>query len=542
MSPAPCELPDGKSVGFALYKILLMTEPAVQEHAKEFIRRFYLRRNRYTGLSLFEDPQFALLGLVNEISIGYHNRILSRFMREPYYTTIDNDFQGYLRERKIAAKRFDPEFNDRDSAEYWNWKLRRSYAMWSAFVRELGYKGPICGSNYAENIFHVEPSLGGDYLDAHMYWGYADWLKGKLRPVGENMWSILLQEPFNSGYYTKQTFARFSQASVPGYPLICSENRTSSGGGVQWGKGTPDLYSAYRAVGIPFLATVQAFQEWDGFYTFASQGPERLGDPPRMNHTLDLRFDTVCLGTTPFSAYLLRGNVIRPARRKVLLRYSGNELFGSGRFNPTFFSDVLFQMPERHKTEVSYPGMNVPEAGYDRVFEYGRNDALPEVRRNPVVEADTGEFYRNWREGFFVVKAPAVQGAEGFFLKTKRFELPDFVLTVKSDFGIFFIAAREGIPLSRAPRMMFFAGGECANTHKPGEQKALYGWSYSGTAPVQLKPVAGTLEAGSGRFDVWSLGERGERLAKVAENVGAFEFDTGRDRTIGYELERRQGR
>ena len=86
--------------------------------------------------------------------------------------------------------------------------------------------------------------------------------------------------------------------------------------------------------------------------------------------------------------------------------------------------------------------------------------------------------------------------------------------------------------------MMFLAAGECGNTLAPGTDPAPNGWWLKGGSPVVLKPVAGTLRLKSGRCDVWILGEHGERKTKAAEKTDCFRFDTGRDRTVWYELAR----
>ncbi len=539
LTPALSEIPNGTRDGFDLKRLMLF-DPETQEYVKKWVKAFFTRPNRYTGKSLFEDPQFAMLGIVNEVAYNYHPNGLTGL--NSYYTDkLKPKFREYLQRKHLPDQELDLTLNDDVSARFWNETVANAYRMWTDYVRSLGYKGVISGSNVGENFFHTQPSLAGDFMDAHLYWGYASWSQGNVRILPGDRWSPLLKKPANESLekekYTKDLFARFSLASVVGKPLISSEHRTTKGGASCWFGDKPMQYNEYRATGLPFFATVHAFQDWDGFYVFASQGTERLNQYERMGHILDVRHDTTYLATFPLSAWLLRGNAVSPARERVLLKVSEKDVLSTKK-SPSFFSDVMFNIPEKHRLELAYPGCSYQPEKYTKIFDYSTSRDLKLGKLDPIIKADTGEFYRNWEEGYWVLNTASTQGVEGFFDRTKNFEFKDASLTMKTPFGVCFLAAFDRGGIAEAGRMMFLAAGECSNTIKPGTDQRMSGWWLKGGTPVVLKPVAGSLQMKSGSFDVWILGEHGERKERIAENVRTFDFDTGVHQTIWYELVR----
>lgn len=539
LAPALSEIPNGTRDGFDL-KLLMLFDPETQAYVKKWVRAFFTRPNRYTGKSFFEDPQFTMLGIVNEVAYNYHPYGLSRL--NPYYTDkLRPQFREFLKRNRLPEQELDLTLNSDASARFWNEKMAEAYRMWSRYVRSLGYRGVISGSNVGENFYHTQPSLAGDFMDAHLYWGYASWSEGNARIFPGERWSPLLKKPVNESLgkekYTKDLFARFSLASAAGRPVISSEHRTSKGGAACWFGSDPMQYNEYRSAGLPFFSAVHAFQDWDGFYVFASQGTEQLNQYERMGHILDVRHDTTYLATFPLSAWLLRGRAVAPARERVLLRVSEKDIL-STRKSPSFFSDVLFHMPERHRLELAYPGCGYNPGDYAQVFDYSASRDLGLEKTGPVIQADTGEFHRNWEQGYWVLNTPSVQGAEGFFDRTDFFDLNDMTLKMKSPFGVCFLTAFDRAGISGAGRMMFLAAGECGNTLTPGTDPRANGWWLKGGAPVVLKPVAGTVRMKDGIFDVWSLGEHGERRSRIAGKVSEFEFNTGLHKTVWYELVR----
>ena len=521
LRPAEGEIPytsKGKSIH--QIKLLMMIDPDVKAYVKRWIRGFYCRPNRYTGIPLIRDPQLACLGIVNEISIGYHNGALVRNLPERAKEILNRKFREDRARRKLPERQFDFELREPESARYFHDLLRTAFAEWKQFVRELGYKGLISGSNFGENFYHHSASAGPemDFMDAHLYWGFAGYMDGvdaKTRILPGNRWNDLVKPPYNEKSYTKELFARFSMSSTPDMPLVSSEHRTSI---------SDFRRSAFRTAGLPFFSTVHAFQEWDGFYIFASQG----GNGNRIGHRLDVKYDTAYLATFPLSAYLLRGGVIRPAEKTVVYRLSEEDVFRKPRAL-SFLHDGLFSVPEQHKLRLLYPGMKdipgaVPFAGAGRLPRYTKE----------TIGGDTGEFVRNWKKGYFVIRTAKVQGAEGFFEPGELFELPDAVLRMNSPFGVCFLSAGGSDSIRTAPRLLFTAVNSSINSGNIGEKKK--GWSLPGTAPVRILPVRGELNLKNGCWSVWTLDEHGKRSRRVAQGISGFEFDTIRDRTVWYEL------
>lgn len=522
LRPAEGEIPytsKGKSVH--QIKLLMMIDPEVKAYVKRWIQGFYCRPNRYTGVPLIRDPQLACLGIVNEISIGYHNGALVRNLPDRAKEILNRKFRADRKRRNLPERQFDFELRDPDSARYFHDLLRTAFAEWKQFVRGLGYKGLFSGSNFGENFYHHSASAGPDmdFMDAHLYWGFAGYMDGvdaKTRILPGNRWNDLVKPPYNEKAYTKELFARFSMSSTPDMPLISSEHRTSI---------SDFRRSAFRTAGLPFFSTVHAFQEWDGFYIFASQG----GNENRIGHRLDVKYDTAYLAVFPLSAYLLRGGVIRPAEKTVFYRLSEEDVFRNPRAL-SFLHDGLFAVPEQHKVRLLYPGT---DGAYPGAVPFAEAARLPRYA-DDMIGGDTGEFVRNWKKGYFVVRTAKVQGAEGFFEQGDQFELPDAVLRIDSPFGVCFLSAGRYDSIRTAPRLLFTAVNSSINSGNVGEKRK--GWSLPGTAPVRILPVRGELELKNGRWSVWSLDEHGRRSRRIEQGLSGFKFDTVRDRTVWYEL------
>ena len=528
LNPADGEIPYARATrnGHSL-KLLMMFDPEVKAYVRRWVQAFYCRPNRYTGIPLIRDPQLAMLGITNEVSIAYHNGNMLRSLPENARALLDLQFQAERSTAKLPPKPFDFSLQDPDSARYLHRLLQKAFAEWKEFVRSLGYGGLVSGSNFGENFYHHTASAGLDFMDAHLYWGYAGYMDGvdsKIRILPGNRWSDLVKPPYDEGNYTKELFARFSLSSTPDHPLISSEHRTSI---------SDFQRSEYRSAGLPFFSTIQAFQEWDGFYVFASQGD----NTDRIGHRLDVKYDTAYLATFPLCAYLLRGGVVKPARETIFYSISDQDIFQHP-LSPGFNHDGLFSVPERHKIRLIYPASVTgrPASRVPGATPFTEARTLPHIEKDEI-GGDTGEFVRNWKKGTFRIMTSKVQGAEGFFEQNEQFDLPDCVFQMESPFGVCFLSAGNADSIRSAPRILLTAVNASINTGNLSVGSK--GWGLPGSAPARALPVKGILRMKANRYDIWILDENGMRRERAAVNTSSFQFDTGRDKTVWYELERR---
>ena len=527
LTPTPQEIStQTKLPSIHSIKVMMLIDPETQNYVKKWIKAFYCRKNRYTGLSLFEDPQLSVIGIVNELSIAYHNGKLRDNIPTQTAKILENSFKEYLKIKQFPEQNFDFTLRDPVSACFWDETLKKSFSMWSNYIRSLGYRGLISGSNFGENLFHHASSTQEDFMDAHLYWGFASYMDGvdkKTRFVNGDQWNDLVKEPRNENAYTKELFARFSMSSIPGQPLISSEHRTSI---------RNFQISAYRAAGLPFFSTIQAFQEWDGFYVFASQGSytERIG------HRLDVIFDTSYLSTFPLSSYLLRGDVISKAQKTILLETSYDDIFANTQ-KISFLNDALFYLPEQHKLQIAYPWMHIDKSKFDEVHSFRSMEKMQlPAQVLPEIIADTGEFRRNWKEGFFVINTDKVQGCEGFFNTSKNFTFKDIAFSLDSNFGVFFVSAGKYPSIAQAKRLLFTVAGSSFNS---GDiSKTNEGWSAPGIPPVLQIPLKGRISFNNNKYSIWALNEFGKKQdPALARGVSEFIFNTAIHKTIWYELE-----
>jgi hypothetical protein len=528
---------DATNLKIGNMKLRLMFDPQVQDYARAWIREFFTRKNPYTNKSLLEDSQLCMIEIVNEIMLEYHNSRMVPRLQDADLQRINELFTEYCQPKGIVATSFDPTLKDEKSARFWLQLMQQGGQQWKKFLRELGYRGTIAFSNCAENFSQFATGMDFDFTSTHLYWGYAPWYDGTFHLDEQGRFSSLLKAPRDEGYYCKELFAGPLTTVMPGKAMMITEHRTCIGGG-----GYPYesqlKYWRYRAVGLPFMSTIQAFQGWDGYCVFAMHGPEQLnmGRQGKMDLIYDVNYDTTYLGTFPVSSYLLRSGAITPARKTVAVKLTDADVFTSPN-TPSFNYDAYFNLPEKHRMVTVYPGQDVSGLPKDTQFmslaeaQNMKLDGMPQT-----IEADTGEFFRNWQEGYFVVDSPLAQGIEGFFNKTRQFDLKQTQWRMDSDFAVAFLLPCDRKPITQSKRMLLYVAGDCNNTDDPTTELA-HG-RLPGKAPVLLDTVKGSVQLKKGvLITVWKLDENGARLSEpMVRDVAVFQFDTGRDQTIWYEV------
>ena len=284
---------DGVADGLST-KMFMMSTDAGFANWKAFARNFLMRRNRYTGRSLAEEPAMPFLVLINESS-PHSNSNWSRAREMPAFRAL---WEEWLEEQRAVnpsawplAKVGElpkkagwwgasPE-NDMKAA-FWAWCVVRFSRKATAFLRnELGVKALLATENHGPVLPAILKARaeGGDYVDFHFYTEHA----GPASKASKNDTGLPLVSLFRNHNPLDGSTKMYSCVAfnrVWGRPLVVSESQM----------GGPNFN---RAMGGLVTGSFAAIQDWTGIWTFAlAHQREKLFDgcsvgPGRFDLSLD---------------------------------------------------------------------------------------------------------------------------------------------------------------------------------------------------------------------------------------------------------------
>ena len=215
-------------------------DPRLMVLQKRFARDLLTHRNRYTQLRTVDEPAVALLDLINESSL-FKFPSEGKTLPQIYQEELENLKADYFKEKGIQS----------DEEEFYADLQTRYFKEMSEFLRALGLKIPMAGSNLPLGDKDLMTNAALDFIDHHSYWdhprgGFGDLVKFHNR------------SPVEAGP-DEDRLLRFSRQRVPEKPFVVGE----------WSVPWPN---EFRAAG-PLLAASQANSEnWNGLLLFNYNG------------------------------------------------------------------------------------------------------------------------------------------------------------------------------------------------------------------------------------------------------------------------------
>jgi len=220
-----------------------MYDPRMIELQKEFCFNFWNHKNPYTGLAYKDDPIFVTCCIINENDTFINHENRRWYHRIPYYDDMFRDmFAKWLKENNIDYDAYNcPLFNKDEPTIRFRTELMHRYCddMY-AYIRSLGVKIPLSGSNYHTNIGSVKAQENMDFCDAHSY--FYDWRWGAEEK--------LCAHRQVTGFPTCPMGAPNGNR-IHGKPFFMTE----------WDVPFPN---SYRAEGPLFFPAVACLQNWSG--------------------------------------------------------------------------------------------------------------------------------------------------------------------------------------------------------------------------------------------------------------------------------------
>jgi len=403
------------------------------------------------------------------------------------------------------------------------WDTERDY-WWgmNRFLKdELKLQALVAGTQLGYSPTHVQAGL--DFCDGHSYWQHPHFPG---RPWDMSNWTVNNIALVNS---PAGTLGDLASRRVFGKPYTVSEYNHP-------------MPNQFAAEGMPMIAAVGAFQDWDGIYSFAYNHNERF-EPRRIESFFDLKGDPAKLAhSIACSAMLLRGDVKAGTTR------------------------VFGWMPRRAEQELLRRSLNAWGLKLDddarraitNWVGVGVGDTAPPMARaapfpkdQNVFVSETGEIRWDASEkgaGAFTVSAPRVKLFTGF-VRGRTFDLGGGVsLTIGKtalDWATVTMTCIEGEGFGKPGRILIAATGDI---HNKGAQLRDLGanrvtlanqW---GEEPVMCEgvPAEITLPIATDRVKLYPLDESGNRreAVPVASKDGKALLKLGPEhKTIWYEVE-----
>ena len=228
-------------------KMVAEFNPWIIELQKKFAQDLLTHYNPYTKTRLIDEPAIALLDLINESS-------LFKWPKDKGFVP-----EIYVKELEDLAKGV--SFTD----EFFAQVQSRYFKEMSDFLRGLGLKIPIAGSNLPEGKEDLETNAQLDFIDRHRYWDHPQGGFGDL--VKFNNRSLLESKS------EENPLINLSKERVHKKPLVVGE----------WNIPWPNELRAQA----PLLAAACAqFKDWNGILLFNYNTHSK---PARIEGNFDIR-------------------------------------------------------------------------------------------------------------------------------------------------------------------------------------------------------------------------------------------------------------
>jgi hypothetical protein len=362
-----------------------------------------------------------------------------------------------------------------------------------------------------------------DYVDGHYYWDHPGWPAGQAwSPTG---WTIS-----NTPWVNQLSdFSGLASQAVEGKPFTVSE----------FNHVFPNRY----ALEGPLLAAAIAnLQDWDAVYMFDYAGSTKDFARTSSVSFFDLAGNPVKLGQMPVCSRIFLGRQSTVATDDLGVELNPDELaagYAAGKVNAGQF------LESKGLDRRTFLQSRLRIRSFDRTLPVSLDHPLAPGS----VTASNGELIWNTdnpQASYMVIEGPAVQGAVGF-IKGRTLNFGEWEFTAggaSPDHMAVLLQSRDRVPLRETTRMILSIWCEHQNTGmvwNAGHTSVDNRW---GGDPPIIRPASVDLKlrlSSARTVRLYPLDERGSRREPMpGESIGSalrFQIDTGRDRSLWYEVE-----
>lgn len=586
--------------------------PKLQELGRAWTKVLLTHHNRYTGNRLVDEPAVALMMLVNEQSIFFDwketakptppaiRQILTQRYNEWLVNRFGNraslakawrgsDGQTLLQADEdpiqgtvtcwelyslILTQRVPPDGQgrlapprQRTLMQFLKELQTDVYTDYIAFLKTLGLKVPVAGSNIEFDLADLETCRATGFTSQNMYYEHASHV-GKA--LGFANVPEMLCDPISSG---KLVHPGIAAAKLNNLPVTSTEHDT------MW----PQEWRSAHNLSVYSQA---AFQNWDAMFWYCYMGGYGLSwdDAEKMTAvsypTVEFN-DAALAGLLPAAALLYHRRDVAPGRRLVQVVYNPElvDVFGprvrAGGFPWNYLTWVsrvegVFGQPDGRAAFTVGPGgphsmrlgaedLLQPAADQARMLDaalkkeglIAGSQGLQEGR----VVSDTGELVRNWKEGLLLIDTPRTQAFSGF--PAAAVKLHDVTVKLNIPFATIAVQSLDSAPIAAARKLLLTAVARVENDRDTvaygqivptpngafrGERLLVTPAAKRGLgARARMELVDATISIAGGALRLTPIAADGSALEAASlceQQQGSAQVKLGRHATIWYLLER----
>ena len=476
-------------------------DPRLIELQKEFSRKLWTHVNPYTGLAYKDDPALALTEFANE------NDLMSQPVTlEPYRSRLEQRYRQWASSKGIDVPPGAVDFT-RESGDILRFLAevqRGYYDEMTAYLRGIGVKVPMTGSNWSRNAALRWALEDVDFTDAHPYWDHPS--------ENYTRFSNALQSAASSPVFSPTTMQRDLNR-----PFFVSE----------WDQPWPNEWRAEMTV---WLAAVASLQGWNGLAAYTYRHTSE-GETDRLTGPFDQFNDPTRFGLFFNTALLFRRGDVRESPSALSVVVPEAAAVAHPNLN-------AYGVPALHSTpEVMRVGVQIGKAAAGSKAVKPETD--PVKPEGGLIVSETREMKRHPALGYGIIDSPRTQAVYGRAGESPSHRLRDVTFAVKTPFATLALSSMTDAPISASRRLLLTAVGRAENLGQT--YNLLHTLKVSGgEAPILVEPVVAEvrLRTKVKGLRVHAVSAEGKRTpVKSSFAGGTLRFRTGPEsRTIYYEI------
>jgi len=420
-------------------------DPRLIELQKEYARNLWTHLNPYTGLRYCDDPVFALSLICNE------NDLTSHFFLLPEHTpghpelsrAYTKRLSDYARAQGVSPEKTMRVWESPEARRATTAMMVSFFNDMRRFLRELGVRIPITGTNWAIHLHDLPALASMDFMDQHIY------------AEGERDEAEFARAP----YTRVSTMQWLPFARLAGKPFVVSE----------WNKGYPMRYRGEYPLAF---AAVAAAQSWNVAIMYAYSHDSWT--MPQLHHPFDVIVDPARLPLLPAAALLFR-QAVKPLTEQALLQVSEREIY-SDAYAPQKMPALSTGLWQKRLSMSWQPGV----AG----ISPARSMLGLNAKRS---ESTDGQLLWDWEKAYRQVNTARVQAFMGWG-DGRTVRSADVEWSFENHFAAAALAAVDdtGKPLSQSTRLLLVISTQAQNSAAdyPAE---------NGREPVLLEAPVGSI-------------------------------------------------
>jgi hypothetical protein len=481
---------DGKTHPFAA----LFFNPDFQAQYRKWWTALLTTPNPATGKTLAEEPAVASLEMQNEDSLFFWTfsdknipdvelRLLEKMFGDwlvKQYGSLPAalaKWNGLKVSRDAASEGrmgFRPLWNmfnektprDQDTARFLFEVQTRFYSETYAFLRQLGFKGPITASNWATaspEVFGPLEKLsyaGGDFIDRHGYFGCDH--------KGDNAaWSLR-----NGHTYADRSALRF-EAEEPGKPrqfVHPAMDPHYEGKPSMLSETTWNRPNRFRSEAPLYFAAYGALQHSDAIVHFALDSDHWAVKPGYFMQPWTL-MSPAMMGQFPAAALLFRRGLVSAGSvlaevvldKEALLHLSGTPLPQDAALDELRLKDIPSGPQARPGARLD-PLLHYAGRANVQVVSGGGGQPTAKTKVSDLaslidhsaqtVTSSTGELKLDYGKGTLTINAAQVQGASGLLRSMGPIETRDLKISSAMELGHIVLVSLDDQPLDKSRKML----------------------------------------------------------------------------------------